>query len=686
MSNSARHRIAIVWLAATLVVSAQSPGLLPELVVLTDRLGGREPASPLAEWRRQEIQEAAPRTIDELLGNEPAFSLYRRQTSIFGNPTSAGVSLRNTGATAASRTLVLLDGIPQNDPFGGWVYWARYDAATLDSIRIVPSTQAAVWGNQSPAGIIQMNSHAPFEERHVLKLGGGSQSTFSGSTVHQMSNADKTRAVSFSTFGLRTDGFYAVDGSQRGSIDRKLDTDLGGADLKFSWLPSAGVMVEPSVGFYTEDRGNGTPLTGNSTEAVDLALRVTSEHGEHSWQAVAWHQRREFESVFSSVSADRSTETLSLDQFDVPARATGGAVHWRWSDGDQWSALAGADTRLVRGETNETVGTFRRREAGGEQAFLGVFSAVGYRPDESTRFDASARVDGWALSEARRIETSLATGLPLRSDRYEDRDGIEPSAAIDATRQFRDDLEARISLGSSFRLPTLNELHRPFRVRNDLVEANPELDPERFVSVEAGMKWQPLPTIDIGAGWFHHWISDAIANVPITDPAEIGAVFGSLPPAGTGAQRRNVDEARVMGIEGDIHWRAHESLTLGLAGIWSATRFEESRGQPLLEDKPFPQAPDLKVIADVEWRASERWSVFAGAEYGASQFDDTLATRRIPDYTNVRLGTSWRGRGVVYQIRVVNLFDEEIQTGLSSDGIRTLAGPRSLWVGAEWEF
>ena len=90
---------------------------------------------------REALREAAPRTIDEMLAREPSFSLYRRQTAIFGNPTSAGVSLRNTGATAASRTLVLLDGIPQNDPFGGWVYWARYDAAALDSVRIVPSAR-----------------------------------------------------------------------------------------------------------------------------------------------------------------------------------------------------------------------------------------------------------------------------------------------------------------------------------------------------------------------------------------------------------------------------------------------------------------------------------------------------------------------------------------------------------------
>ena len=118
---------------AAIPAAGQAVDILPEMVVLSDRLisTGR----PLAEWDREALREAAPRTLDEMLAREPSFSLYRRQTAIFGNPTSAGVSLRNTGATAASRTLVLLDGIPQNDPFGGWVYWARYDAAALDSIR-----------------------------------------------------------------------------------------------------------------------------------------------------------------------------------------------------------------------------------------------------------------------------------------------------------------------------------------------------------------------------------------------------------------------------------------------------------------------------------------------------------------------------------------------------------------------
>ena len=671
---------------AVIQAFGQSPELLTPMVVLAERRLGEDSSTPLAEWSHEDLRKTAPRTIDELLAKEPSFSLYRRQSSIFGNPTSAGVSLRNTGATAASRTLVLLDGIPQNDPFGGWVYWARYDAAALDSIRIVPAARAAVWGNQSPAGVIQMNGHAPFENRHSLKLGGGSQGTFSGSTCHQMTNAENTQAVSFSAFGLHSDGFYAVDSSQRGPIDRKLDTELAGANLKFAWLAAPALTVEPMLSWYQEDRGNGTSLTGNSTEALDLALRVTSADGDFSWQAIGWHQRREFESVFSSVNADRTAETLTLDQFDVPGRGTGAALTTRWDGGGAWTLSGGADTRFLSGETNETVGTFRTREAGGDQAFAGIFGAAAYQANERTRVDASVRLDGWQLTDGHRNETSLSTGAALRADEQDDRDGIEPSASVELTRQLQDDLAAKISAGTAFRLPTLNELHRPFRVRNDIVEANPELDAERFFSVEAGLDWKPEESLKMSVALFHHWISDAIANVPVTDPAQIREIFGTIPPGGTGSQRQNVEQAQVSGIEGKIEWLTAEAVTLGLNALWSHTEFRESPGQPLLDGKPFPQSPDLRLIATAEWRATEQISLFAGCEYGASQYDDALASRVISDFTSVRIGASWQVAGAIYQIRIENLFDEEIQTGLSGEGIRTFAAPRSLWVGAEWGF
>ncbi|MCB1132370.1 MAG: TonB-dependent receptor plug domain-containing protein, partial [Verrucomicrobiae bacterium] len=191
--KSAPPRFSVVVLTAvSAVATAQETIELPAMQVLAGRVV--DPAAPaaVAEWSRDGIRDEAPRTIDELLAREPSFSLYRNQTSIFGNPTSAGVSLRNTGATAASRTLVLLDGIPQNDPFGGWVYWARYQPALLDSVTIVPSSRSAMWGNQSPAGVVRMTRRPAFANGTFLSAGGGSQGTIQGALVHQATNEEST--------------------------------------------------------------------------------------------------------------------------------------------------------------------------------------------------------------------------------------------------------------------------------------------------------------------------------------------------------------------------------------------------------------------------------------------------------------------------------------------------------------
>ena len=689
-----RTELFVILAASGVVASAQET--LPTITVLAERRGDSltdMPGWTLAEWDREQLSEDAPRTLDELLAKEPSFSLYRRQTSLFGNPTSAGVSLRNTGATAASRTLVVLDGIPQNDPFGGWVYWARHDPAALESVRIVPSARSAVWGNQSPAGVVQLTSHPAFEERHLLRIGGGSQGTISGATTHTLVAEDGSLGVTFSAFGLHSDGFHAVSPWQRGTIDRRLDIDAYGADLKLAWRAAPGLTVEPMFSWYEEDRGNGTPLAGNSTEALDFALRVTSEDdGGLSWQALAYHQRRRFESMFTSVNATRSAENPSLDQFHVPGNGTGGAFTLRWAPEGPWSLTAGTDFRQIDGATNEDAsfigGRFtRRRQAGGEQGLAGVFVAAAYEADSKTRFDASLRGDTWWLENGRRLETSLVTGLPLRTDLQPDRDGVEPSFALAMTHPLSDDLDLGLSAGTSFRLPTLNELHRPFRVRNDITEANPGLDPERFYSIEGSLDWRPVECLRFDTSVFHHWIRDAIANVPVTDPARIAAIFGSIPAGGSGSQRQNVDEARVIGVQAGAEWQPLDVVKLRFDGIWSETEFTESSKQPLLDGKPFPQAPDLRLIASTDWRATERLTLSAGYEYGSHQFDDALAARRIPSYASARIGATWEAReDLLLHARVDNLFDEEIATGLSTDGIRTIAGPRALWVGAEWSF
>lgn len=679
----------LVLCSLTPPLAAQSPDLLQELIVLSRRESGPPPTHT---WEDQDLRRTTTRTLDELLASDPSFSLYRRQSSTFGNPTSSGVSLRNTGATAASRTLVTLDGIPQNDPFGGWIYWGRYQPTTLQSARILPSAAATAWGSLSPAGLIQLESESPFQDIHRFRLAAGSFESLSASTFHQWHLPDSSTSLGFSAFRFSSMGFNAITRSQRGPIDEKLSLDTSGTSFHASWLPSSHLQIDAALSLYQEKRHNGTPLTRNATNAFDASLRITSDDPAGSWQLLHYYQQRSFSAFFSSVNPSRTAETPSLDQFHVPGQAFGSSWTFRRNPSEKVEWQSGLDLRYADGATHEDAtwngSTFtRRRIAGGSQWTTGAFSSLTVDATDNTRLSGTLRADSWSLTHSRRRERSLLNGSLLRSDRTQDRSDFEPSASLALEQKLPHHLTASFSLSSSWRLPNLNELHRPFRVRNDIVEANPDLDPERFNSAQATLTWSPHPSFSSSTTFFHHTIHDAIANVPITDPSAITAIFGSIPPGGSGSQRRNVPEARVSGLQQSFSLLLPHETTLEVDAVLSDTRYTRPGSQPLLNGKPFPQNPDQRLTSRLRHPLTPQIGVELGAEYSSHQYDDSLGRRRIPSAWTLHLGAEAQlSPNLTTFLRIDNLLNQEIPTGLSSDGIRSTGQPRSLWIGAEWNF
>jgi hypothetical protein len=92
---------------------------------------------------REDIEQSTARTLDDLLRQIPGFSLFRRSSSLVTHPTAQGVSLRGIGPSGVSRTLVLLDGIPLNDPFGGWVYWSKVPLEGIERIEVTAGLDRA---------------------------------------------------------------------------------------------------------------------------------------------------------------------------------------------------------------------------------------------------------------------------------------------------------------------------------------------------------------------------------------------------------------------------------------------------------------------------------------------------------------------------------------------------------------
>ena len=671
-------------------VSLPEIQLLPETMVTAERYLGGDVST--ASWSARDIALELPQTIDQVLSGNPEFSLYRRQSALFGNPTSAGVSLRGVGASAAARTLVLRDGIPQNDPFGGWVSWARYAPGSLSSVRIIPAAQGAVWGNQSPAGVIHLTGRVPLGHLTRMRSLGGSHGTRGLTLMNTRESDDADLAVQTSVHTLMSDGFYGLEKEQRGVIDRRLGLTTRSADFRLLWRPDDDLTIEPSLSFHEERRGNGTAISRNATEALDFSVRVTKSTPSLTLQSLAYYQQRSFESVFAKVATDRSSEVPALDQFDVPGEGIGGGFTAALSPGEDIEVVLGADLRRLRGETNEQAGFvdgafLRRRKAGGEQLLGGLFIRGLHEGISRLSLEGSARIDYWSFTDGLRIEERPATGALLRDSVYRDREDFEPSLSGALRYRLSDLLELRASLATSFRLPTINELYRPFRVRNDITEANPTLLRERFDTVDLGVAWRPVPGVSCDLSLFQHWIDDAIANVPITNPTEATLVAGFVPPGGSVAQRQNVDHARVWGLSASMRWKFSSRWSGALKYLFSRSRFTSVAEQNGLEGKPFPQSPEHGVTATIRGRLLDKLRIFAEMETSSSQFDDPTGERRLGSWWTTRLGGEFEATdNVTIHARVENLFDQEVTTGLGSTGMRSIGQPRSLWLGMDYSF
>src|SRR5579859_5036457 len=162
----------ILILISRVVLLGQDTVPLERMVVSATRSPESADKLPVAVnvFSAGELNESPAFTLDDTLRSVPGFSLFRRSGSLTANPTAQGVSLRGLGPSGASRSLVLLDGVPLNDPFGGWVYWSKLPRESLERVEIVRGAGAGVWGNSALGGAIQLFS-APLEKNEVRAAG-----------------------------------------------------------------------------------------------------------------------------------------------------------------------------------------------------------------------------------------------------------------------------------------------------------------------------------------------------------------------------------------------------------------------------------------------------------------------------------------------------------------------------------
>ncbi|MEJ6601993.1 MAG: TonB-dependent receptor [Opitutaceae bacterium] len=619
--------------------------------------------------------------LDDQLKASAAFSLFRRGGSLSANPTAQGVSLRNIGPNGAGRTLVLADGIPLNDPFGGWVTWAKTSRLNLAAVELVRGGGSGAWGSSALGGTIQILSQpTPESTQSAAQFELGEY----GTAAAEISTTQVSGANSFtlSARGLHSDGFRRKAPGSAGPIDSATDLEQGYLELEWTHRRESGTTGQLTVRGFSEDRGNGTPLQANRTREFRVAARAEGTRELFSdtahWSANAYWQTQEYRSLFTAVDATRTTESPVLDQYSVPADAAGASASASWSR-ENSSTTLGADARWVKGETSENyfrVGNdfVRNRIAGGTQRTAGLFVGHNRALAPDWQLDLGARLDAWELTDGHRTETNRTNGANVRRDRFADRSDAEFNPRAGLVWQANDEWRWQVAAYQAYRLPTLNELYRPFRVGSVITEANPDLKTEHLDGIELGTTWT-TERASLRLTGFVTEVEDAVANVTLGFGPGFVPGAGFVPAGGIGRQRRNLDRITVNGFEFAATQRVSDTLTLRADYLYSDAEDDAT-------SRTLPQVSQHTLVSGADWTPHAKWRVSIQGRYVSDAFEDDGNTLTLNSALtwDLRISHQFSDNGNIF-LAVENITDKNVIVGRTTSNLLDLGTPRFARIG-----
>jgi outer membrane receptor protein involved in Fe transport len=689
------------------------PATLLETVVVTatrsEQRLGNVPAS-VNVLTHEEIQSSPAVVADDVLRQVPTFSLFRRASSLSAQPTTQGVSLRGIGPSGQSRTLVLIDGVPFNDPFGGWVYWTRVPLISVDRIEVTDDTTSSLYGNSAMGGVINFVTARPTRRTFEIKPQYGDHS----SPKVDFFASDRWNKLGAAVEGsfFNTDGFPIVAQLERGPIDNNANVNYRNISAKLDYTPSDRVNAFFRAGYFTENRINGKVGELNDTrwsttsggvrvqlpDESDLQARVfvDAERSHFNFLAV------------TNAATTRNLVRLATDQH-VPTNAVGSTVQWSKSFGAANLFSAGGDWRWVDGDSQEDAyvpavptviippvtqqATLSvERVSGGTQQIMGAFVQDIFTPVSKVVVTLSARVDRWRNYDGHNLETTVATGLPTVNDRpsIPERTDTVVSPRLAGLFHVTDRVSVWGAANSGFRAPTLTELYRQFSVGAVTTRPNDQLGPERLVGGEAGVNVAPAHNVTARVTWFDNRITNPVSNVTLT---------------ATLAQKQNLGATRVWGVQSDVEY--HPATFWRVSGGYLYNQAKVTDGgaaNAALVGKYLPQVPVHRGSAQVAYSNPRYVSVAVAMQFVGAQFNDDLNLNFIPVATLIASGYDGAtppglpgyklvdvmasrdvGRNLQVFFGVQNLFDRItfVQTNPSTLGTPRLVngGVRIRWSG-----
>jgi vitamin B12 transporter len=673
-------------LAAVLAAPAAAQTAAPAetIVVTASHLPSAVGQAAFSTIALSQDQLASYSQLDAALEQIPGVSLFRRSTSLSANPTTQGVSLRAIAPSAASRALVLLDGVPLNDPFGGWVIWAALPPEDIGGADIVRGAGSGPYGSGALTGTILLRERDSLDGISQADVSAGSLDTYRAGA----SGGTEFGPVKLFASGSaeHTNGWIPVEPDSRGPADNHVRFNAGSASLRGETDLGDGVTATARVGYYSDLQGAGLVGAEATAQGETASLTVARNASEHriGWRVQTWA----IDSNLSNISVStantpflQAKTTPADDQYKTPAfgwgfnaAALGQSGNFRWE--------TGADLRDDVGQSHElysfssTLDEYLdARRSGGQMLVTGVYGEGAY---ESGPWLATlgARLDYWATSQGHLLQDVIASGATLTNTDYAGRDGTVPTGRAGLKYSFDDSEYLRLAAYAGFRAPTLNELYRPFRVGNVVTNANAALTPEKLDGAEIGWGGD-AGIVTWSTTGFWNTLHDAVENANI-------ALSNCPPGTGTCQERKNVGDINALGLEAEASENLASDLSIREAVAWTDARVHPDQAAPLLAGKRPAQAPGAVITGGAHWQPLAPLTFDADLRWVSAQYEDDLNTIKLGSALTVDLRAAWefRERLSLYG-KIDNALDANVATG-NTTGVINIGEPRIFEIGVEY--
>ena len=633
----------------------------------------------------EDLKAAPGLTLDDQLHQVAGFGLFRRTSSWTANPTTEGVSLRGLGSTAASRTLVVSDQVPFNDPFGGWVHWDEVPELDIKSVNVLRGGSSDLYGSSAIGGVLDISPAVP-EPTGVRGMTHIGISADASGATENSANEDGLLTLTHGHMGalaaisgFSTGGYIPIAPALRGAVDIPANVKGEAARVEFRGAdPATGNDIFLRGNLLNELRGNGTPLQTNTARLWRFQGGGDLHTARTQYLLRLFGSREGYRQSFTSVPAGRNSEALTKLQ-RVPSDEFGLAVQSERTFSPQAIAAIGLDVRDIRGTDNEkAVSNGITTSISARQRAVGGFADALWQP-RGWLISGSIRVDSFRTFSGRQIvsNTGAMTAEPEIDELF-----VGPHLGI--VRNLGAHAALTANAFRAFRGPTLNELYRTSQVGSQTTLANNALLAERATGFEFGGNATIADLLTVRSSFFWTEVNRPISTIQIAQTPPPPA-----PATTTTLQRVNLGQIRSQGLSLDADLRPghrFEATVQYQLAFATVTKFAPATPQQSdITGNWIPEVPRQAVTATANYSAPRLANLHAIASYTGQAFDDSANQYVLHPYARFDVSADRDlGHGLSLFAGAQNLLNRAIDAGRTPQ--LTLAAPRLVQAGLRYNF